>query len=118
MDAANYAAFQNANFNPETNQILYGQSASANVFGVSNGTCQNNQLNPLIFTPQYKCGFGVAGGNPSYMDTELTYNSKEGFENVQKLNNGMNVTLIVNIVIILLILYLVYIEFLEKSQTV
>jgi len=118
MNAANYAALQNANFNPKTNQILYGQSASANVFGVSDGTCQNNQLNPLIFTPKYKCGFGVAGGNPSYMDSDPIINSNEGFENIKKINSGMNVTLIVNIVIIILILYLVYIEFLEKRQTV
>lgn len=117
MNPANYAAFENANYDPQTNQILYGQSASAHSFGVSNGTCVHDQMNPLIYTPQYKCGFGVAGGNPSYMDSSSVV-SKEGFENVEKINKGRNVTLIINIIIVILILYLVYYEFIEKPPSV
>ena len=31
--------------------------------GVGDGTC--NQINPLIYTDPYKCGFGAAGGTAS-----------------------------------------------------
>lgn len=56
-----YAKEQNTVYDPMTNQILYGINSNMHVSGVSDGTC--NQINPLIYTPRYKCGAGVAGGN-------------------------------------------------------
>ncbi len=56
-----YAREQNTVYNPMTNQILYGINSNMHVSGVSDGTC--NQVNPNIFTSNYMCGAGAAGGN-------------------------------------------------------
>jgi hypothetical protein len=56
-----YAKEQNTVYNPKTNEMLYGINSNMHVSGVSDGTC--NQINPLIYTPNYICGAGAAGGN-------------------------------------------------------
>jgi len=125
-NAKNYATIQDANYDPQTGQILYGQSAYAHVLGVSDGTC--NQLNPLLKTPRYKCGFGAAGGNPNFEKVPrndlLSFDTTtENFENTEetkqseKIDNGYDITTIVNLVIIILILYLVYDEFIKVESS-
>lgn len=61
-----YAKEQNTVYNPKTNQILYGINSNMHVSGVSDGTC--NQINPLIYTPNYICGAGAAGANRCVKD--------------------------------------------------
>ena len=53
-DNLEYAKEQNTIYDPVTNRMLYGLSSNLHVTGVSDGTC--NQLDPLIFTPNYICG--------------------------------------------------------------
>jgi hypothetical protein len=122
-NAKNYATIQDANYDPQTGQILYGQSAYAHVLGVSDGTC--NQLNPLLKTPRYKCGFGAAGGNPNFEKVPrndlLSFDTTENFENTEetkqteKIDNGYDITTIINMIIIILIIYLVYDEFIKEE---
>ena len=57
-----YADYQNTYYNPNTNQMLYGINSRMKVLGASDGTC--NQINPLLYTNNYKCGAGTAGANP------------------------------------------------------
>lgn len=61
-----YASDQNTIYDPMQNMMLYGINANMGVLGVSDGTC--NQINPLIYTQPYRCGFGAAGGNPCVPD--------------------------------------------------
>ena len=61
-----YASDQNTVYDPMKNLMLYGINSNMGVLGVSDGTC--NQINPLIYTQPYKCGFGAAGGNPCRPD--------------------------------------------------
>ena len=61
-----YAKEQNTIYNPLTNQMLYGLNSNMHVSGVSDGTC--NQINPLLFSPNYICGAGAAGGNRCVKD--------------------------------------------------
>jgi hypothetical protein len=78
-DIDEYAKDQQASYDKDSNQILYGTSTVLKAAGVSDGTC--NQTDPLLQTNRYKCGLGVAGGNPCVPDT---YNYKfediEGYE--------------------------------------
>jgi hypothetical protein len=79
-----YAREQNTVYDPMTNQILYGINSNMHVSGVSDGTC--NQINPLLFTPQYMCGAGTAGGNRCVKDVLATdpYSSQKPTENLNE----------------------------------
>ena len=107
MSIASYADFQQANY--DENKILYGQSNQAKVLGVSNGTC--NQLNPLIYTQQYKCGLGTAGGNPYY-------NKNKTIEKFINLNDikSYNITSYINILIVILLIFLIYREYKKATS--
>ena len=72
-----YAKEQNTIYDPMTNQILYGINSNMHVSGVSDGTC--NQINPLISTPRYICGAGVAGANRCVANTDSKTNDIETF---------------------------------------
>ena len=113
-DVKQYAADQQATYDEETGQILYGIDTNLRVFGVSDGTC--NQTNPLLYTNRYKCGLGTAGGNPCYPDT-LNYKfdkiykqpnvdnkTVENFGNVSFMGQNMKTTEIVIAVLIVILL--------------
>jgi hypothetical protein len=93
-----YANKQNTIYDPNTNQYLYGINNKMRATGVGDGTC--NQINPLIFQNNYKCGFGSAGGNPCRKVIESFTND----DNVNKVSDY--VTSIVLVLIILLIIYI------------
>ncbi len=93
-----YARDQNTVYDPMKNLMLYGINSNMGVLGVSDGTCR--QINPLIFTQPYKCGFGAAGGNPCVKDA---YNI-ENFESGK--SNYWIKDLIILVVIILIITYI------------
>ena len=76
-----YAKEQNTVYDPMTNQILYGINSNMHVSGVSDGTC--NQINPMIYTPNYICGAGAAGGNRCVRDA---YNI-DNLSNVNRFRN-------------------------------
>jgi hypothetical protein len=125
-----YAQKQNTIYDPMTNQILYGLNSNMHVSGVSDGTC--NQINPLISTPRYICGAGVAGGNPCVPDVvqpnlnsnpipipipipKLKHNPiTNDFDSIEKFNsdsncNGRNTTeLVIFVLIILMLVGLIY----------
>lgn len=93
-----YAMDQNTTYNPMTNQILYGINTNLRVSGVSDGTC--NQIDPLIFTPRYRCGAGAAGGNPCVYDTIENFNSN---------CNGCNTTeFVIFLLIVLMLIGIIY----------
>ena len=94
-----YAKQQNTIYNPMTNQILYGINSNMHVSGVSDGTC--NQINPLMFTPRYMCGAGVAGGNRCVPDA---YPKAYEIENFESNCGGCNTTEFVIFVLLVLIL--------------
>jgi hypothetical protein len=56
-----YATMQGANYDEQTNQIMYGQPLQMRALGVNDGTCKN-LINPLLQTDNYKSGLGTAGG--------------------------------------------------------
>jgi hypothetical protein len=56
-----YANEQGAEYDPETNTILYGINKNMRALGVNDGTC-SNLINPSMYTKQQRCGLGVAGG--------------------------------------------------------
>lgn len=88
-----YAKEQNTIYDPLTNQMLYGINSQMKAFGVSDGTC--DQINPLIYTPLYKCGAGAAGGNRCWK-----------IENFTSGKNDSNKWLIVLILCVLLFVVL------------
>ena len=94
-----YANKQNTFYDPQTNQFLYGINNKMRATGVGDGTC--NQINPLIFQDNYKCGFGSAGGNPCKKVIE-SFNS--GDNNDYKLSDY--ITSIILVLIIILIIYI------------
>ena len=112
----NYANLQNAGYDSKNNTILYGINKNMKALGVSDGTC--NQINPLMYKNTYKCGLGVAGGNPCKKNIKNNYlNTNEQFENIDIKNNndkeknkGCNLTNYVNVVIILLLAYLIFLS--------
>lgn len=94
-----YANKQNTFYDPQTNQFLYGINNKMRATGVGDGTC--NQINPLIFQDNYKCGFGSAGGNPC----------KKVIESFSKRKKNKNkfsdyITSIILVLIIILIIYI------------
>ena len=93
-----YANKQNTIYDPTTNQFLYGINNKMRATGVGDGTC--NQINPLIFQNNNKCGFGSAGGNPCNTKIIESFNSD---------NNYKISDYITSIIIVLVILLLIYI---------
>ena len=95
-----YASDQNTVYDPVKNLMLYGINSNMGVLGVSDGTC--NQINPLIYTDPYKCGFGAAGANPCVPDAY-------GIENFDAKpcnnNNIFENSIFLLIIIILIILF-------------
>jgi hypothetical protein len=95
-----YASDQNTVYDPMKNLMLYGINSNMGVLGVSDGTC--NQINPLIYTDPYKCGFGAAGANPCVPDAY-------GIENFEASSNGeygnTNNYIFLFIVILIIILF-------------
>ena len=115
-----YANFQSAEYNPANNQILYGINKNMKALGVSDGTC--NQINPVIYGDKYKCGLGVAGGNPcsnnnnnnnTYYENNNNQGNNEEFKNIT--NNGYDFTNTINTIIIILVIYLIYLIIREQS---
>jgi hypothetical protein len=97
-----YANKQNTVYDPETNTFLYGINNKMRVTGVGDGTC--NQINPLIFQDNYKCGFGSAGGNPCRKVIESFNNDNDNESNNYKVTDTIKIILIV--LIIILIIYI------------
>jgi hypothetical protein len=93
-----YANKQNTFYDPQTNQFLYGINNKMRATGVGDGTC--NQINPLIFQDNYKCGLGSAGGNPCKKVIE-SFNSENSNHKVSDY-----ITSIVLFFIIILIIYI------------
>jgi hypothetical protein len=93
-----YANNQNTFYDPQTNTFLYGINNKMRVLGVGDGTC--NQVNPLIFQDNYKCGFGAAGGNPCTKVIE----SFNGGDDNYKITDY--ITSIIIVLILLLIIYI------------
>jgi len=104
-----YANKQNTVYDPETNTFLYGINNKMRVTGVGDGTC--NQINPLIFQDNYKCGFGSAGGNPCRKVIESFNN-----DNDNESNNNHKVTDIIKIILIVLIIILIIYIFCNCSK--
>lgn len=100
----NYANDQNTVYDANTNTMLYGINSRMRVLGVSDGTC--NQINPLIYQDNYKCGLGSAGGNPC--------NNKiiESFSNT----GGCNITFFVTSILLTLVLILFIYTFYNHNK--
>ena len=94
-----YANKQNTVYDPETNTFLYGINNKMRATGVGDGTCRN-QINPLIFQDNYKCGFGSAGGNPCRKVIE-SFNNDSG-ENNYKITDYVKTVLIILVVILII----------------
>ena len=94
-----YANKQNTVYDPETNTFLYGINNKMRATGVGDGTC--NQINPLIFQNNNKCGFGSAGGNPCNTKIIESFNSDESIYKVSDY-----VTRIIIILVVILIIYI------------
>lgn len=112
-NSKDYADFQHAGYDKQTNQILYGINKNMKVLGVSDGTC--NQINPVMYTNEYKCGLGAAGGNPCNNKTNNNNrlpDVSEFFESENNNNNcnynGCKITNYVQSIIILLLIYLIF----------
>lgn len=86
---------QNTFYDPSTNEMLYGINSNMGVSGVSDGTC--SQINPLIYTPDYKCGAGTAGANPCYNNIIENMESEKDF-----LNEYIGVIIIILLFILLM----------------
>ena len=97
-----YANKQNTVYDPETNTFLYGINNKMRATGVGDGTCYN-QINPLIFQDNYKCGFGSAGGNPCRKVIE-SFNNDNG-ENNYKITDYVKTILIVLVVILIIYIF-------------
>jgi len=99
-----YAREQNTVYDPLTNQMLYGINTNMHVLGVSDGTC--NQINPQIYTPNYICGSGAAGGNRCVKDAYGIENFSSGY------CNACNITqFIVMILLLILLIGVIYAKY-------
>ena len=115
-NSKNYANLQNADYDINNDTILYGINKNMKALGVSDGTC--NQINPIMYSNAYKCGLGVAGGNPCKKNiSKDQLNTTEKFENTnntsidtEKNIKGCNLTTYINIIILLLLVYLIYVS--------
>ena len=96
-----YAKKQNAVYDPNTEQILYGINRHMHGLGVNDGTLIN-LVNPLLLENQYKCGVGAAGGDVEYFDNYINY----------------DMTGVIDIALIILIFVLIYHLFMtDRSNT-
>jgi hypothetical protein len=61
-----YAMLQQAEYNPKTNQILYGTSDQIGTIGVTDGTTNshNNVFDRNVYERPNSVYIGTAGGNP------------------------------------------------------
>ncbi len=109
----NYANEQNTVYDANTNTMLYGINSRMKVTGVSDGTC--NQINPLIYQDNYKCGLGSAGGNPCNLNkpnkpSYNLYNTRnktiESFNNTGSNAGGNKITIFVTSILLTLIVIL------------
>lgn len=100
-----YAKEQNTVYDSANNLMLYGINSNMAVSGVSDGTC--NQINPLMFTQQYKCGAGAAGGNPCVPDAY-------GIENFES-GGGCGIYQIACALVLIVIIYMA-VNFYKKQQ--
>lgn len=103
-----YASDQNTIYDPKKNLMLYGINSNMGVLGVSDGTC--DQINPLIYTKPYMCGYGTAGGNPCVKDAYQTKNGIENFESLgcDRCNVLQYLFSIVIVVLLVIFLYKKY----------
>lgn len=110
-----FAKQQNTVYDPLTNQILYGINSNMHVSGVSDGTC--NQINPLIFTPRYKCGAGAAGGNRCvadalaqnpYSQNNSNINGRENFTSNNNCNGCNTTEVVIFILIVIALIGMIY----------
>ena len=97
-----YANKQNTFYDPQTNQFLYGINNKMRATGVGDGTC--NQINPLIYQDNYKCGLGSAGGNPCHPHNKII----ESFSNTGSCNITFFVTSILLTLVLILFIYTFY----------
>jgi hypothetical protein len=104
----NYANDQNTVYDANTNTMLYGINSRMKVTGVSDGTC--NQINPLIYKDNYKCGLGAAGGNPCHPHNKII----ESFNNLGDCNITRFVTSILLLLVLLLFIYTLYKQDIKK----
>ena len=103
-----YAKEQGANYDPQSGQILYGQSSNMKALGVNDGTCAN-LINPMLKRNGFKCGVGVAGGGCNAVDnTCQTSNAKEAglfsFEGFSS-DNSFMFDLLTIIIMVLVVMY-------------
>ena len=96
-----YAREQNTVYDPLTNQMLYGINTNMHVSGVSDGTC--NQINPTIYTPNYICGSGAAGGNRCVPDAYGIENFDSG-----KCNSCNIIHFVIMMLLIILLICTLY----------
>ena len=94
-----YANKQNTIYDSQTNTFLYGINNKMRATGVGDGTC--NQINPLIFQDNYKCGFGSAGANPCRKVVE-SFNS-DG--NDYKVSDYITSSILVLIILLIIYIY-------------
>ena len=101
---AKYANYQNTYYDTDTNQMLYGINSRMKVLGVSDGTC--NQINPLIYTNDYKCGSGAAGANPCAFENKdyILENMDATPYNISDYT-GVALVILVFIIIVYIIIY-------------
>jgi hypothetical protein len=97
-----YANKQNTVYDPETNTFLYGINNKMRATGVGDGTC--NQINPLIFQDNYKCGLGSAGGNPCRKVIE-SFNNDSGYKNNYNITDYVKTIMIVLVVILIIYIF-------------
>ena len=98
-----FAKDQNTVYNPNTNTMLYGINRNMKVLGVSDGTC--NQINPLMYTDNYKCGFGAAGGNKCFPNVYKDNNyGIENFEGGCSMNYDIYSIILVAVLIIFILI--------------
>ena len=98
-----YASDQNTVYDPIKNLMLYGINSNMGVLGVSDGTC--NQINPLIYTDPYKCGFGAAGANPCVPDAYGIENFDASPSTCDNYNIFENFIFLVIITILIILFY-------------
>jgi len=97
-----YANDQNTIYDPKTNTMLYGINSRMRATGVGDGTC--NQINPLIFENNYKCGLGAAGANPCFPHNKII----ESFNNTNNCNISEFVTSFLLSLVLLLFIFTLY----------
>lgn len=112
-ESKNYALLQGAEYNPKTNQILYGTSNQIGSIGVSDGKTNShcNVFDENVYKKPCSAFLGTAGGNPCQNKKQIIkkkMKTNENFETENKNKNSYNITTIINIVLFFLLFYLFY----------